>query len=157
MRHPEKAKASAKKWHHENKDRVQDSRRKWVKNNRLKVLFYQARQRSKSGRRRSVASREFTITIEDIPPMGTHCPVLGHPFPPPGSGRHPYTPSIDRIDSTKGYIPGNVWVISWRANILKSDGTLEEHEMLVEALRKIMKTAHQTEREKTVAALKKHR
>ena len=34
--------------------------------------------------------------------------------------------SIDRIDSTKGYIKGNVLIVSWRANKLKGDATLEE-------------------------------
>ena len=36
------------------------------------------------------------------------------------------SPSLDRIDSSKGYTPDNVWVISRRANIIKHDATLEE-------------------------------
>ena len=35
-------------------------------------------------------------------------------------------PSIDRIDNTKGYVPGNVIVMSHRANKLKGDATKEE-------------------------------
>ena len=34
--------------------------------------------------------------------------------------------SLDRIHSTKGYVKGNVILISWRANKLKADATLEE-------------------------------
>ena len=45
------------------------------------------------------------------------------------------SPSIDRIDSTRGYVPGNVWVISHRANTLKSNATIAELEMLVRNLR----------------------
>ena len=40
------------------------------------------------------------------------------------------------IDSTKGYIKGNVWVISKRANALKNNATIEELELLVKNLRK---------------------
>ena len=35
-------------------------------------------------------------------------------------------PSLDRWDNTKGYIPGNVFVISMRANMLKSNVSREE-------------------------------
>ncbi len=44
------------------------------------------------------------------------------------------SPSLDRIDSTKGYTKGNIWVISNRANTLKNDATLSELKLLVERL-----------------------
>lgn len=34
--------------------------------------------------------------------------------------------TLDRWDNSKGYVPGNVFVISWRANKLKADATLDE-------------------------------
>jgi hypothetical protein len=37
-----------------------------------------------------------------------------------------YSPSLDRIDNNKGYIKGNVEVISWKANIMKSNASPEE-------------------------------
>jgi hypothetical protein len=43
-----------------------------------------------------------------------------------GGGKRPDSPSIDRIDNSKGYVKGNRVVISMRANRLKSDMTLCE-------------------------------
>lgn len=40
-------------------------------------------------------------------------------------------PSIDRFDNNKGYEKGNVAVISWRANNLKRDATLDELQKVV--------------------------
>lgn len=36
------------------------------------------------------------------------------------------SPSLDRKDPAKGYVKGNVWVISYRANAIKQDATLAE-------------------------------
>ena len=69
-------------------------------------------------------SLDFNITKEDIIIPDT-CPLLGTPME---------SPSLDRIDSSKGYIKGNVWVISNRANTLKNDATLQELKTLVENL-----------------------
>lgn len=71
---------------------------------------------------------EHSITKNDIT-VPTHCPLLGielfygHSY---GAGHNQNAPSLDRIDSTKGYIPGNVWVISRKANTMKSNATKEE-------------------------------
>jgi len=79
---------------------------------------------------------EFTITESDIPPMGERCPLLGEPFEIGGDKR--YSPSLDRIDPKRGYVPGNVWIVGWRANLIKSNGTAEEHEMIAQAMRKAL-------------------
>jgi len=47
------------------------------------------------------------------------------------------SPSLDRIDSKKGYVPGNVMIMSWRANRIKNDGTAAEHKKIAEFLEKI--------------------
>jgi hypothetical protein len=47
------------------------------------------------------------------------------------------SPTLDRIDNSKGYIVGNVWVISMRANRLKSDATVDELMMLATNLREL--------------------
>ena len=43
----------------------------------------------------------------------------------------PDGPSMDRIDSSKGYVVGNVAIICWRCNALKRDATLRELKNIV--------------------------
>lgn len=66
--------------------------------------------------------------------MGTHCPLLGHPFAEANSGTA-FVPSLDRINPKLGYIKGNVWIVGRRANMIKNDGTAEEHEQIARAMR----------------------
>jgi hypothetical protein len=83
--------------------------------------------------------------VSDIPtPLPLTCPVLGcaliYDFAEhPGTTRqaHPCAASLDRLDSSRGYVRGNVAVISWRANVLKGDATLEELEQLVAWMRRM--------------------
>jgi hypothetical protein len=52
------------------------------------------------------------------------CPVFNVPFVV--GEKSPWNPSLDRIDPTKGYVKGNVVVISVRANSIKNDATPAE-------------------------------
>jgi len=71
--------------------------------------------------------REFSIELEDIV-IPTTCPVFGTPLT---------EPSIDRIDSSKGYVKGNIRVISMRANHLKSNATAAEMRLILADLERI--------------------
>lgn len=64
---------------------------------------------------------EFSITIEDIIVPDT-CPVFGTPF----ESNSWQAASLDRVVPTLGYVPGNVVVISKRANAIKNDASAEE-------------------------------
>lgn len=70
----------------------------------------------------------FDIEYPDIQ-WPTHCPVLGLEldYSSPAGRRVEHSASFDRIDPSKGYLKGNVRVISWRANRIKNDGTAAEH------------------------------
>lgn len=70
---------------------------------------------------------EFNLVVEDIA-IPTHCPVLGIELKvhKGRSGGNPESPALDRIDNTKGYVRGNVMVVSHRANMMKVDASPEE-------------------------------
>lgn len=68
---------------------------------------------------------EFTVNFGDLI-FPDYCPALGIKIDYFASNREENSPSFDRIDSSKGYVEGNVVVLSWRANRIKNDGTKEE-------------------------------
>jgi len=73
---------------------------------------------------------EHTITLNDIkiPPV---CPILGIPLKVGVGNPTPNSPSIDRINNSKGYTPDNIIVVSWRVNDLKRNSTIDELEKIV--------------------------
>lgn len=90
-----------------------------------KKLLYAARKRAKQN------GLECSITVDDIV-IPEFCPALGIKLEARvGAGRSNRedigsSPSLDRIDNSKGYVPGNVAVISLRANMIKTDATAAE-------------------------------
>lgn len=93
-------------------------------NNPEKVIYTSAKQRAKK------KELEFNITLEDIV-IPEYCPLLNikleKQFDKP---RGDTSPSLDRIDNTKGYIKGNVWVISNKANIIKNSSSFKDFETI---------------------------
>lgn len=69
---------------------------------------------------------EWAITYPEIV-FPEICPVLGKPLDYYADKRNEWSPSFDRTDPSKGYVSGNVQIISWRANRIKNDGTAAEH------------------------------
>lgn len=68
---------------------------------------------------------EFDIDIDDII-IPDKCPILECDFVYGTSNNYSYSPSLDRIDNSKGYIKGNIQVISSKANTMKNSATQEE-------------------------------
>jgi len=83
---------------------------------------------------------DFDLSLEDIV-IPDVCPVLGIPLKLEvgRKGGDANGPSLDRINSYKGYTKDNVWVISKKANMCKSDLTLEQLERMVIVLKEVMK------------------
>ena len=87
-------------------------------NNPQHYLWYTAKKRAyKKG-------IEFSITQEDVI-IPTHCPVLGIELFRGDGKLSGNSPSLDRVDPAKGYIKGNVCVISHKLNAMKNDMTVD--------------------------------
>lgn len=71
----------------------------------------------KSARRRG---KVFALTLADMPKCPEKCPVLGIVLRYGSQRGDPYSASIDRIDDTLGYVPGNVRVVSRLANLRRT-------------------------------------
>jgi hypothetical protein len=103
-------------------------RRRYIENPRREIIK-RARNLRKSACRRGAKYNawEFTITEDDLD-WPTHCPAVAWiELHYPGYYRHdPAGASLDRINHEKGYVPGNVRVISLRANLLRKDITYLE-------------------------------
>ena len=111
----------------DNKDRLNTQTRQWHKNNPERSLFITARARAK------LKKLPFTIETEDIK-IPDICPVLGIPLFVSLNKRTDNTPSLDKQIPSEGYTKNNIAIISWRANRLKSDATLDELKLIVKYL-----------------------
>ena len=99
---------------------------------RLQGLLNASRARAKE------KQREHSLTKEDLHslfPSDGCCPIFGFKLEWNGSGFRETSPSIDRIDSTKGYTKDNVQIISWKANRIKGYASVEELEILLAYLK----------------------
>ncbi len=144
-------KLSTKKWGNENREKMLDGKRKWAEKNPEKIkqynktshiknkitnkikrnydrsenpkkyLLYSAKSRAKK------KELEFNITLTDFD-IPSHCPVLNIPLMANVGGKtqKDYSPTIDRINLSKGYVVGNIIVVSAKANRIKNDATPKE-------------------------------
>lgn len=89
-----------------------------------------------SAKRRGIP---FELSIVDINNLSfpVTCPILGIPLKHNRGKPKDDSFSIDRIDSTLGYTPDNIQVISYRANRLKSDASMEELEKFYFTLKEL--------------------
>jgi hypothetical protein len=93
--------------------------RNWKSNNREKILLQQAHYRAKT------KGISFDIEVSDII-IPEICPILGLPLKTLIDGNRDLSPSLDRMDNTKGYVKGNVQVISSKANTMKHNANQED-------------------------------
>ena len=96
--------------------------RQWSINNPHKSIFKSKQVKAKK------KGIEFALKYDDVV-FPTHCPVFGielHYDRCTYAGTRRDSPSFDRIDPSKGYVKGNVIIVSHFANTIKSDATVDE-------------------------------
>lgn len=85
--------------------------------------------------RAKVSGLEYNLTLTDVP-WAAVCPLLGIPLHVNSGKCGPNSPTLDRIDNSKGYVSGNVQIISFRANTIKNNATIDELKRLLDNLTK---------------------
>ncbi len=126
--------AKARDWQSRNAERKLENARRSAANNKHKGTYYvedlahlpgntwqcvATRLIKRAARNAKKRGFEFTITQADILPLlkTGYCPLSGYKFRYTYDAYDPYAPSIDRIDSNKGYTPDNVRVICYILNV----------------------------------------
>lgn len=139
-RNPEKTKQYCAAWKRRNPDAMvkitKDAYERLVgtKEGMARRMIYKARERG----RESVAIS--AVDVLTVWPVDDKCPVFAVPFfygRRPSREPHHRAPSLDRIRSTEGYVKGNIAVVSWRANKIKTDATATELELVAAWLRRM--------------------
>lgn len=98
------------------------------KDARLHRMWLEAKSRAK------VKNLEFSIEESEIK-WNDICPVLGINITferGKGRGGDDSSPSLDRINNLKGYVSGNVRLISNKANKLKNSMTREDCQLILD-------------------------
>ena len=111
------------------KKKKQQAQRKWRENNVEKYLYGQIKRRCLS------KGIPFNLELSDII-IPSSCPILGMQMKAM-SGNWDNSPSVDRIDPTKGYTKDNIQIISMRANRIKSDASPKELRLLADFMEKL--------------------
>lgn len=132
LRNKEKINEANKDWYEKNKESVKSKqlqyreqnkeaialmRKRWVIENYLRNKLNGSRGRAKA------RGLPFNIELEDLD-LPDVCPVLGIPLQISRSGsQSSFSPSLDKIIPERGYVKGNVQIISARANKMKADAS----------------------------------
>jgi hypothetical protein len=83
-----------------------------------KYLVLQAKSRA--------TKKRLPFDVKVYPIIPKSCPILGIPLFKGKMKHGPNSPSLDQIIAGKGYTDGNIQVISYKANTMKSDASPEE-------------------------------
>lgn len=121
-----------------NKEKIAELTAQYRAANKEKIIQYRFANREKillgaAKKRAQQKGLDFNITEEDIL-IPERCPILGYKLKPNKGVPGKASPSLDRIDNNKGYVKGNVRVISHRANAAKGDFSLKELKAIVKDL-----------------------
>lgn len=146
-RNPEQRRESSKRYRDKNRDSINHRKKQsrinspeldrnyhieWEK--KQDVTYHIRRMLNAAKGRALKKGIQFELQVEDIH-IPLSCPILGIPIFfnkwTGVSGAKPDSISLDRIDSSKGYTKDNIMIISWKANNLKSNGSITDLEKIV--------------------------
>jgi hypothetical protein len=111
----------------------------WLNKEHRRAYIYQS-MREKFRHKKANATRDgidWDLDFGDLE-FPTHCPVLGMELDYFNTTPKDNSPSFDRVDPNKGYVKGNVMIISKKANTIKSNGSAEDHLRIAEYIKKYM-------------------
>lgn len=126
---PDHYRAIARKYRGANKEEILKQAAARRKSSPEFFMLKSARRRARKG------GYACTITAADIV-IPEFCPLLGTRLERGAGKASPSSPSLDKVRPEFGYVPGNVWVISYRANELKRNASLLELQTLAANLAK---------------------
>ena len=113
---------------------------KWVAQNPIAV---QTASMTRKARKRAKDKKiPFDLDCDYIRSIVTsHCPIFGtllewSALRDNGNIPLPNSPSLDRIVPERGYVKGNVWIISHRANQIKNNASHDELKIVTKAVGK---------------------
>lgn len=120
--------------YHSNKEHCQSKHAEWCSKNYAKLLLNNAKTRA---RKKKIP---YTLTDDDVARLNEividgNCELSGLPFTI-GNGQTWDSPSIDRIDSSMGYEPGNVRVVLHGLNAAMGNWGLDITIEFIEAAKK---------------------
>lgn len=100
------------------KEYLRSEKRQNSRKNHISNMLNNAKKRA------SNKGLEFSLTKEDIV-IPELCPILKVPFIIGTKENYDFTPTIDRIDNSKGYTVDNIQIITNKANSMKNSANFE--------------------------------
>jgi hypothetical protein len=113
-------------WYHNKggREKAAENVRRWRRDNPHRHLYANRKSQNAKGHK-----HEWTIEFSDLT-FPVRCPVLDieldYTYGGKGGRGHDNSPSLDRIDNSRGYVKGNVIVVSQLANRIKTSATPEQ-------------------------------
>ena len=116
----EKLKARAQAYYQEHKAKSIENTKQYLRDNFEYQLYRNAKSSAKQ------RNLEFNLDRSDVV-IPEYCPYLGVKLTRiVDGGRQDTNASLDRLDNSKGYVKGNIQVISSKANFMKRNATIDE-------------------------------
>jgi hypothetical protein len=122
-----KIKSRKAKYYAKNKETIKEKTKNYYTKHTIKQKYNKKKRKSK------LSNIEFTLRLQEFEVLMTEtmCACCHRPF-----DNNEHSISIDRIKSDVGYVSGNVKAICLRCNTIKNNGTIEDHKMIIEYMKR---------------------